>query len=502
MRMLEGLALCFLLFSLMSMLLDFKKAAWLNRLPFITVFFLIAQIFIEGFRWQILPTYALAAVSLLAALARHKTIWPTKLAIQNKRTRLRRALVIVITLIALGVATALPVLVPVFSLPGTDGPYTVGTAYLNLTDTNRLEMFSQDGSAYREIFAQVWHPSDDNVHKDPIPYWEYINETHFMLTGLFRMPQFFFNHLKYVKTHSHRDIPISQAESKFPVLIFQHGYTFWINQNTPLMEHLASHGYIVVSIAHAYETCFFISRDGSVKPFYYDNEKLQLRWREVFDPEIAALYEQRKNMTDIAKEIAIKRNALELQPFMQASVREWQKDASFVIDQLQALNRAGSQSFLEGKLDLARLGAFGMSFGGAATGQLAIMDRRIRAGINLDGTQWGDVLDHPLEIPFMYFHNEPYQNTNDIYYNKAVGPVYRGYIEGTEHLNFCDFGFFSPAFKWMGLLGEIAPHRATQILNVYTRAFFDKYLKGTETNFFQGELKNYPEVHFKSRNTD
>jgi len=169
---------------------------------------------------------------------------------------------------------------------------------------------------------------------------------------------------------------------------------------------------------------------------------------------------------------------------------------------LEKINNRGSPGFLTGRLDLQRIGASGMAFGGAATGELAIMDRRIRAGINLDGSQWGDVLDHPLEIPFMYFHNEPYQNTNDIYYSKVVGPVYRGYIEGTEHLNFCDFGFFSPAFKWMGLLGEIDPYRAAKILNVYTQAFFDKHLKVTETNFFQVEFKNYPEVHFKSRNTD
>ncbi|NRA59767.1 MAG: hypothetical protein HRU25_02420 [Psychrobium sp.] len=42
------------------------------------------------------------------------------------------------------------------------------------------------------------------------------------------------------------------ADDKFPVLIFNHGLYLVAEQNTILMEHLASHGYVIFSIAHPY----------------------------------------------------------------------------------------------------------------------------------------------------------------------------------------------------------------------------------------------------------
>ena len=45
-----------------------------------------------------------------------------------------------------------------------------------------------------------------------------------------------------------------------------------------------------------------------------------------------------------------------------------------------------------GHLDLNKIGVFGMSPGGTATCQACLQDKRIKAGINMDGGILGDIL--------------------------------------------------------------------------------------------------------------
>ncbi|MBN2246460.1 MAG: hypothetical protein JW755_11520 [Candidatus Aminicenantes bacterium] len=74
-----------------------------------------------------------------------------------------------------------------------------------------------------------------------------------------------------MKTNSSRDVPISSKEKKYPVLIFSHGWGEHYSQNTILMEELASHGYIVFSIAHHYECKFSSYPDGRFIYIEMDN---------------------------------------------------------------------------------------------------------------------------------------------------------------------------------------------------------------------------------------
>lgn len=58
-------------------------------------------------------------------------------------------------------------------------------------------------------------------------------------------------------------------------------------------------------------------------------------------------------------------------------------------------------AFVEIRLDLAHLGIFGHSFGGAAAAQVCHMDARCKAGIDIDGDLFGDVVQTGLDKPFM-----------------------------------------------------------------------------------------------------
>ncbi|HEX9423835.1 MAG TPA: hypothetical protein VF899_11365 [Pyrinomonadaceae bacterium] len=103
----------------------------------------------------------------------------------------------------------------------------------------------------------------------------------------------------------------------------------------------------------------------------------------------------------IERDALIRRIAAEW-TLLDESLRIWTADTRFVLDTLEKMNSGARKSMFSGKLDLKRTGIFGMSFGGSTAGQVCAVDKRCRAGINLDGLQSGDLIDRPMERPFMF----------------------------------------------------------------------------------------------------
>ena len=54
------------------------------------------------------------------------------------------------------------------------------------------------------------------------------------------------------------------GDAPLPVIFFSHGLISHLAQNTALMEHLASLGYVVVSIAHTYDAAPVLFPNGDV----------------------------------------------------------------------------------------------------------------------------------------------------------------------------------------------------------------------------------------------
>ena len=69
------------------------------------------------------------------------------------------------------------------------------------------------------------------------------------------------------------------------------------------------------------------------------------------------------------------------------------RDLRFVLGKLESLRGVG-------RIDRDRVGAFGHSNGGATAADLMLADRRIRAGVNMDGGIYGPVLERGLDRPF------------------------------------------------------------------------------------------------------
>lgn len=382
-------------------------------------------------------------------------------------------------------------------LPQPTGPYAVGTTRSSLVDATRPETFTDDRSDRRELLIRVWYPAKLAPGAQPEPLWG--RETQEIATRMaefMRLPKGAFDDLARVPSHAYADAPLAKSRSPYPVLIFSHGYIpGLISQNTAQMEELASHGYIVFSIGHTYETLVNIFPDGRVVPFS------QARLAEFAKGAGKANNLNTKYIaaTDPAEKDALLRQVLAEWPTLDQSLLIWTADTRFVLDELEKMNSGKRKSMFAKKLDLKRIGVFGMSFGGATAGQVCAVDQRCKAGLNLDGMQYGDLIDRPIARPFMFMQSEAARNINRLFFDRSKNGAYYVTVKGSKHFNYADFSLFSPEYKKAGLLGPIEGERMERIINDYVLAFFDKHLKGKDATLLKGPPAHYPEVEFNSR---
>jgi predicted dienelactone hydrolase len=370
-------------------------------------------------------------------------------------------------------------------LPEPRGNYPIGITYLSFIDQNRPEIFTSDPTDNREITVKAWYPAEPVENAKLAPYIRNAEE----IVSIFNLPTSIIN----IKTHSKLDLSVSQVQETFPVLLFSHGWGEHFSQNTVLMEELASHGYIVFSIAHHYEAKFSFYPDGHFITIDDSSERFLEIMDEQRDPEAFAVFEKMRNAKSYEEQEAVFRQSNELMPkLLVEGPRIWADDISFLIDELENINQ--DNSLFSGKMNLEQIGVFGMSMGGIASGQVCITDKRCMAGINMDGGIYGDFLDTKISQPFMFMSSERYRGYDNIFSDHVNNSVYTITIHGADHYNFHDLSILDPSFD---RLGEIDGYRMLKIINDYTLAFFNKHLKGIDSGLLNDPSSEYPEVEIK-----
>jgi predicted dienelactone hydrolase len=295
-----------------------------------------------------------------------------------------------------------------------------------------------------------------------------------------------------IESNSYLDAPVATQDSSYPVLVYSHGYDVgFFAQNTVQMEELASHGYVVFSVGHAYESSIVFDSEGNsigtnksrIGAFYKEGE------------ETAELYAKTYFPTG-DEQIQAAREWLAATPLANQSIQIWTQDTQFVLSQIERMNRGEVNSPFRGQLDTARIGIFGQSFGGGTAFQVCAVDTRCKAALNIDGTQWGTLLETPLQTPFLMMYGERSDRLNDWVLNTSPASGYSLRVNGASHINFTDFNLVSPLFKlpYLGILGEIDTRQMERIMNAYTLAFFDQTLRGVASPLFQGFSIDYLEV--------
>ncbi|MDX1286404.1 MAG: hypothetical protein R3182_15415, partial [Draconibacterium sp.] len=356
-------------------------------------------------------------------------------------------------------------------MPEPTGRYNIGQATFfyekEQTSINRILSF------------QVWFPTLQNTgiklkYRSPQAAEA---SAHFL-----GWPIFGNSFVSLIETGSYKNASVVPNQ-KFPVLIYNHGYGGFSGVYQTVFEELASHGYIVVSIGHQDESALLQVDEEIVIPNSPDNEFYTRRSSELNGRRINELQSIILNSDNHKKVKEAYRELLERSPLHEESVELWATDTREVIRKLSIINQQDKR--LKGALDMDNIGVFGHSVGGATSGELAFSCSQMKAGINLDGFQFGNLINSKLQVPFLFVSSNSSGNTYlrvSPFTESSNSKCHHAVINGFTHETFSDLPMITNGNK-----------RAIDIQRSVILSFFDKYLKGKPKQL-QSISKQYSEV--------
>jgi predicted dienelactone hydrolase len=442
----------------------------IRLLPALGLVVTLIHFSVEGYRWQMIPLYLLNAMLAVSSLAKITSASDWKPAASTLTLRLAQGGVVIL----LAVSTALPILLPVPRIPSPSGPYSVGTSIFELTDPARAEIYSGVDEP-RRFMVQAWYPAEIRDGDERAPWMTNAEIYAPAIATYIDLPSFFLDHLELVDIPAYRDALPATSEDGFPVILFSHGWNGFNAQSTGQALELASHGFIVIGLQHTYGAVITVFPDGTVAP----NNPRALP-EDAEDP----------NYEVVARTL----------------VNQWAGDMSFLLDQLEGWNEAGSHPFF-GKLDLSRIGAYGHSTGGGAAIQFCGTDARCSAVLGMDPFMRpvsAEVIAGGVSQPSFFMFSQGWADIIDSKNNTLFNQFYpnvsdsRGVIsiDGTRHYDFSDLPLLSPITPQLGLKGPLNGARVIEIVNAYLVDFFELTLNGKPSALFDGGFTAFTEVKF------
>jgi dienelactone hydrolase len=340
------------------------------------------------------------------------------------------------------------------TLPPPSVSTPIGTRSLHLVDRSRRDPFVA-ARRDRELMVQLWYPA---ARATPSPPGAYMPAgTARVIESVTGVPPGAFGALR---VHAVPSAPA--ARGRHPVVIFSPGFAVPRGVATLLVEDLAARGYVVVALDHTHDALAVQFPGGRV--------------------ETGNLPQNRRTA----------RRAL--------AVRV--ADVRFVLRRLSAMQRRGR---FEGRLDLARLGMVGHSLGGATAAATMLVERRVRAGILLDGTLLGAIVQRGLTRPFMIMNSDgafARDANRRAFWAHLRGPRFNFVLAGSGHYAFTDLAALTPQFgpnippalAATFTIGQISAERAVPAVRAYVRAFFDRFLRSRPAPLLDAPSSTYPEV--------
>lgn len=359
-------------------------------------------------------------------------------------------------------------------LPKPSGVYNVGQKTFFYPKSRTLNN--------RLISFQLWYPTRQETGEKH-PYRSL--QTAKSAAQFLNWPIFANSFTTLIKSHSFKDPPVIKNQ-QFPVLIYNHGYGGFTGVYQSVCEDLASHGYIVVSLGHQNESALLMTDSENSLANHPDNDFYAKREKEINGVEINQLQSVILN-SDIPNEVKIAYDELlNKSPLHNKSVELWAKDVKETILKLELINQ--KNSILKGALNLDNIGIFGHSVGGATAGELSYNSKQIKAGINLDGFQFGNLNNKQLQVPFLFVSSNSAGNTYlriSPFRFRAKMDCHHVVLNGFTHDMFSDLSI---------IINKDS--RAIKVQRSLILNFFDKYLKHKEIDLALLE-EEFQELSFR-----
>ncbi|SEG98735.1 Platelet-activating factor acetylhydrolase, isoform II [Nonomuraea solani] len=356
-----------------------------------------------------------------------------------------------------------------FAIPHPTGRYEVGRDTLHLVDGGRRDPWVPKAGA-RELMVSMYYPAA--AGGTAAPYMT-VDEARLLLKGQKLDTLFKAEQLAGVQTNARADAgPIG---GRHPLVVLSPGFTLNRATLTTLAEDLASKGNVVALVDHAYES-------------------------------FGTTFPKGRTLTCVACETveSAPSDEAEKKVMAKAAVNR-AADVSFVIDRLT--HAAGSApAWKHGKMiDQRRIGAAGHSLGGNAAASVMATDRRVRAGLNMDGSFFAPVPASGLgKRPFLMLgtkaqHSPGSSDTTWLRDWRRLDGWKRWLtVADAGHFTFIDLPILGAQ---AGITDPGAPlpgKRSGEITTSYVGAFFDRHLQGKDQPLLDGPSAANPEVTFQS----
>ncbi|MFI1676224.1 alpha/beta hydrolase family protein [Streptomyces sp. NPDC020607] len=345
-------------------------------------------------------------------------------------------------------------------LPRPTGPYAVGRDTLHLVDRSRPDPWVPSAGA-RELMTSVYYPGR---HGGGHPT-AYTSEKEARLLLEWWKKEEVLPPAAYAATRTFARTGVRPAPGRFPLIVLSPGFTAPRSTLTHLAEDLASRGFVVATVDHAYESA------GTAFP-----------GGRVLTCQACAPVDEPGG-----GELATKGRA---------------KDISYVIDRLTG----GENTWRHARMiDGKRIGAGGHSIGGSAALAAMTSDRRVRAGMNMDG----HFHTGPTGLdgrPFLMLGTET-THTPGVEDGKNWDETWEGLdgwkrwltVEGSGHFTFTDVPVLAGQAGVDDPEVPLSGERSEQITRAYIGAFYEQQLRGTPQPLLDGPTSGNPEVTFQRR---
>jgi predicted dienelactone hydrolase len=350
------------------------------------------------------------------------------------------------------------------TLPAPTGPHRVGRIVREWTDPHRDDPLAPSSGTKRTLVVWIWYPAGATGDARPAEYypspWLALREQPGpsaigrVMGGLMR--GFLTRDLARVHPHAVDGAPVDRSEPRWPVLLFAPGIGAFTTDYTTLAEELASHGYVVAGADRPYSTSLVVLSDG------------------------------RRATPTVAGHPAELVPEREAERLSEPLVAIWSADMSFQLDRLAELDRQDPEGRFTGRLDLDRVGAYGHSFGGATAAEFCRRDTRCRAGVDVDGRPFGEVVHTGPDRPFLFLVSDHRgeggvdEISAQIDAIAARVPNHPAVIrlDGMRHFNFSDQALLKEPhlFRFFGAAGPIEPRQGLALAAGHLRSFFDRWL--------------------------
>jgi len=333
--------------------------------------------------------------------------------------------------------------------PEKPGPYPVGVTTITFIDHSRTDPATQGP---RTLLTEIWYPATEDARVLPKNRLsDFFMKNTSPELALVLLAGFGVDLTEADKTFQNFAVRDARMEDgNFPLILFSHGNGGLRMQNTFWCEHLASHGYIVMAPDHT-GNCAVTFVNGSLVVF------------------------------DDSKE------------GRERSAADRPRDLSFLIDEMDRMNRGNDSRFL-GRVDMTRIGAAGHSFGGFTCTWLSNNEPRIKAIIPMAGAA-EERTNYDCPVMLFIAAEDDTLGADRVaflrnYYTESRGPRYSIEFKDAGHFSFTEMYQLKPDFgDGVGKGRRVTNDEALDyppmtlvfpLVNGYSTAFFGKYLKGVE----------------------